>query len=77
MTNFLPLRFYVKSFFDDFRVSKTAILTILEALNVDFGKFLHFLKAKIYQNKKSRASKTVKMVDFELLDSPKMISRKI
>ena len=47
MTNFLPLRFYVKSFLDVFRGSKTAILTILEALNVDFGKFLHFLKAKI------------------------------
>ena len=69
MTNFLPLRFYVKSFFDDFRFSKTAILTILEALNVDFG---DFFKAAIYQNQKFRASKTA-----ELLDSPKLISRKI
>ena len=77
MTNFLPLRFYVKSFFDDFKVSKTAILTILEALNVDFGKFLHFLKTEIYQNQKSRASKTAKMTDLELLDSQKLISRKI
>ena len=77
MTKFLPLRFYVKSLFNDFRVSKTAILTILEALNVDFGKFLNFLKAEIYQNQKSRASKTAKMADFELLDSPQLISRKI
>ena len=77
MTNFLPLRFYVKSFFDDFRVSKTAILTILEALNVDFGKFLNFLKPEIHQNLKSRASKTGKIADFELVDSPKLISRKI
>ena len=77
MTNFLPLRFYVKSFFDDFKVSKTAILTILEALNVDFGKFLNFLKAEIYQTQESKASKTGKMVDFEIVDSPKLISRKI
>ena len=71
MTNFLPLTFYVKSFFDDFKVSKTAILTILEAVNVDFGKFLYFLKAEIYQNKKSKASKTAKMADFERLDFTK------
>ena len=74
---FLPLRFYVKSFFDDFRVSKTAILSILEALNVDFGKCLNFLKPEIFQNQKFRASKTGKMADFELVDSPKLISRKI
>ena len=63
MTIFLPLAFYLKSFFDDFKGSKTAILTILEALNVEFGKFLNFLKAEIYQNQKSRASKTGKMAD--------------
>ena len=39
--------------------------------------FCTFLKAEIYQNQKSRASKTAKMTDFELLDSPKLISRKI
>ena len=65
LTNFLPLRFFVKSFLG---VSKTAILTILEALNVDFGKSLHFLQAKICQNKKFRSSKTAKMADFEVLD---------
>ena len=72
--NFLPLTFYVKSFFDDFKVSKTAILTILDALNVDFG---NFWKAEICQIQKSRASKTAKMADLDLLDSPKLISRKI
>ena len=75
--NFCHFRFYVKSLFDDFKVSKTAILTILETLDVDFGKFLHFLRAEIYQNQKSRASKTAKMTDFELLYSPNLISRKI
>ena len=68
----------MKSFFDDFNVSKIAILTILEALNVDFGTFLHILKAaEIYQNKKCRASKTEKMADFGFLHSLKLISRKI
>ena len=54
-----------------------SFLAILEALNFDFGKFLHFVKVKIYQNQKSRASKIAKMADFELLDYPKLISRKI
>ena len=35
--------------FGDFRVSKSAIWTHLEALNFDFHEFLHFLKAEIYQ----------------------------
>ena len=58
-------------------VSKTANVAILEALNVHFGKFVNFLKPEIYQNQKSRASKTGKMADFELVVSPKLISRKI
>ena len=39
--------------FGDFRIAKSAIFAILEALNFDFQIFLHFLKAKnykIYQN---------------------------
>ena len=35
----LPFWFYVKSILADFRRSKTAILTILEALNLYFGDF--------------------------------------
>ena len=37
---FLPLWFYVKSIFGDFRVSKSAILTTSAALNFNFPKFL-------------------------------------
>ena len=36
---FLPLWFYVKSIFADFRGSKTVISTILEALNLIFWEF--------------------------------------
>ena len=57
--------------------SKTAILTKLEALNFEFDDFLQFLRWEFYQNQKSKASKTAKMADFEPLDSPKLISRKI
>ena len=63
MTSLLPLRFYVKS--------------ILENLEIQNQPFLHFVKAKIYPNQKYRVSKTAKMADFELLYSPKLISRKI
>ena len=62
-------RFYVKSLFDAFKISKRAILTILKAVNVNFGKFLHFLKVEIYQNQTFRAGKSVKMADFELLQN--------
>ena len=34
---------------EDSRSAKSAIWTLLEALNFDFFGFLHFLKAKIYQ----------------------------
>ena len=51
-----------------------AILTISEALNFDFGKFLSYLIADIQQNENSGALKMVKMGIFEHL---KLISRKI
>ena len=61
-TIFLPLRFYVKS---KSGVTKTAILTILEALNVDFlGKISHFKVSKIPKIAKFRASKMVKTAVF-------------
>ena len=56
---FLPLRFSVKSNLKDFKVSKTAILTSLEALNFDVSEFVQFLKAQFYQNSKSKVSKAV------------------
>ena len=61
--------------FGDSRSAKSAILTHLEALNFDFCEFLHFLKAEIYQN--NRPPKTAKTAIFALLESPKLISRKI
>ena len=35
--------------FGDFRSAESAILTHLEALNLGFYEFLHFLKVGIYQ----------------------------
>ena len=73
------------------RSAKAAILTHLEAVNLDFYEFLHFLKAEIQPNPnfgapeiakshkkpKSRASRIAKTADLELLESPKLISCKI
>ena len=60
--------------FGDSRSAKYAILTNLEALNFDFYEILHFLKAEIDQIHKFQSPK---MAVIELLDSPKLISRKI
>ena len=35
--------------FRDSRTAKSAFFAILEALNLDFYEFLHFLKSEIYQ----------------------------
>ena len=59
------------------RSAKSAISKHLEALNLDFCEFLHFLKAEIDLINKFRATKIVNMAVLELLDSPKLISRKI
>ena len=42
----LPLWFYVKSILADLRRSKTAVLTILEALNFDFWKKISHFKSQ-------------------------------
>jgi len=73
---FQSLRFYVKSNLGVSSSAKSAILTHLEALNVDFHEFLHFLKAEIHQINKSQRPKMGKTAVLELLDSPKLISRK-
>ena len=53
-------------------------MTILGALkNVHFVDFQPSKGAKIQKNQNSEASKGVKMADFALLQSPKLISRKI
>ena len=48
-----------------FRVSKSAILTNSEALNLDFCEFLHFLKAKIEQEIKIKSFQNFKNGIFE------------
>ena len=63
--------------FQDSRSAKSAISTHLEALNFDFCEFLHFLKVGIDQISHFRAPKVAKTAVLGLLDSPKLISRKI
>ena len=55
--------------FVDSRSAKSAILTHLEALNFDIYQFLHLFKAVIYQ--------LAKMAVFALVETTKLISRKI
>jgi len=64
---FLSLRFLREINFGEFRCSKTAFFAIL----------LNFKKYKNSWKPKFRASTCVKMADFELLESSKLISRKI
>ena len=65
----LSLWFYVKS------ILATAVLTILEALSFEFWKKLHLKMLKVPKNYHFRAAWMVKMVDFEPLKSPKLISQ--
>ena len=58
-------------------VSKYGILTHLESLNYAFYKIWHFLNAEIYQIDKFGAPKMAKTPLFQLLNSPKLISRNI
>ena len=57
----LPLRFYMKSNFGEFKQSKMSFLALLEALNFNFSKFEPFLKSQIYQNSNLTDSEMVKM----------------
>ena len=50
----------------DSKSAKSAILTLLEALNFDFWEFLHFLKAEIAKLTKFRAPKMAKKAVLEL-----------
>ena len=43
--------------FGDSKSAKSAVLTYLEALDLDFYEFLHFLTAEIYQNNKIQSPK--------------------
>ena len=63
--NVLPLRFYVKS------ISMSS-LTHLEALNLDFYEFLHFMKAEMYQNNKIQHPNNCKIGSFSIYRSSKI-----
>ena len=63
--------------FGDFTRAKSAILTHLYVLDFASYEILHFLKAEIYQLNNTKPSKKAKTTVLELLDSPKLISRKI
>ena len=75
--NVVSFRFYVEINFGESGSSKTAIFASFVALyfvalvNFSLQKVLKFIKTKF------RASECVKMADFALLHSPKLISRKI
>ena len=70
---FLPQRFYVKSTLAKFRVSKTAILTILKDEKV----FSSVKIQKFTKETKFKGADTVKIADFENPHLQKLISRKI
>ena len=59
------------------RNAKSSISTHLEALNFVFYAFLHVSKAEIDQISKIQSPKNGKNAVLELLNSPKLISRKI
>ena len=74
---FLSLGFYVKSKFEHVGSQKSAILTLWEALDLDYYEFLHLLKAEFTKSTEFSAPKMAKTEILELLDSSKLISRKI
>ena len=74
----LLFRFYVKLSFGDSRRAKPAILTDLEALDLDFYEFLHFLRVRIHQiDKIQTTQKLQKCAVLELLESRFSNDRKI
>ena len=63
--------------FADSRGAKYAILARLQALNFDLYEFLHLLNPDFYQMDKIHRLKRAKTAVFALLESAKLISRKI
>ena len=63
--------------FGDSRSAKSAVFVILESEFSSFGQFQSSKRAKHHKKVKFRASKCVKVADFALLESTKLISRKI
>ena len=74
---FLLLRFCVKLILANSEVRKLHfVLPYLEDLNCYFYEFLHFLNPEISQIDKINSPEITKTAILELLDSPKLISRK-
>ena len=63
--------------FAHFRVSKTVIFAVFEAMNIDFCQFQPTKKIMNSSKTKFRASRNVKMALFKLFKSLKMFSHKI
>ena len=55
--------------FGHFEASKTAILTVCAALNFEFLVIFDIIRCEFFPKIKIKASKTVKMVVFDLLKS--------
>ena len=66
----------MKSILADFRRSKSAFLTILEALNFDFWKISHFAMSLVPKNLIFRPPQMVKIAVFGASKLPKLISHK-
>ena len=70
---FLSLRFYVKSSVGECRKTKTAVFSIFGLWILKSWLITDFKK---YKNDKNQNSEHLDMVDFSLIVSPKLISRK-
>ena len=68
----LPLRIYVKLTLIILKAPKTVILTIWPALNFEFLGIFGTFKCKIPKKSKFKASKIIKIADFNLPKSAKI-----
>ena len=75
--NFSTSQFLREINFWDYRSSKNCYFDIFEPLKFDFDNFLQFLSSTNWPKVEFRASESAKMPVFELLESSKLISRKI
>ena len=73
----LSFRFYVKSILEILEVQNLPFWHILRLWIFIFYELLHFWEVEIDQINKIRSLKMAKTADFALLESPKLISRKI
>ena len=72
--NFSAIQNLCEINFSGSKSSKSAIFAILKPLNLKFGNFQPSKIAKIPQNQNSEALTNAKMADFEILETPILIS---